>query len=329
MKMKDVCAITNMNKRTIHFYINEKLIQPSINESNNYYIFSELDCQKLLFIKDLRNTGLSLETIRSIIETPATANYYLNRHMSKLKHEKRHIEQVLSSMKYMLDELPLFPDFSSLYDLCTKANIPHDNYLEEVDANFESYNVVFINQLLWGAFLPKAKFSDYQEFLWMKLQKITFENPSEEYKKLASYINQLPSHQIHQLISNQTNRYVYIANLNEEEKEHCIQEMIRQIQENIADPNCRVVWKELYDSYLHPYTAIHASELSRLVMELSPFYEAYVNNIHYVCQRVYDYLLSNEGSALLEQLHTSLQDKFDIESNKHGELEAFACMHDV
>lgn len=329
MKMKEVCTLTQLNKRTIHFYINEKLIEPDINPSNNYYEFSESDCQKLIFIKNLRNAGLSLELIQSIMNTPASANYYFNRHMSKLKHEKRYIEQVLSSMKYIMDELPLFPDFSSLYDLCNKANIPSDHLYQEDDSNFESYNVVFINQLLWGAFLPKSKFSDYQEFLWTKLHKITFEDPSEEYKKVANYINQLPSKQIDQMISNQTTRYMQIANLNKEENEAFIQDMIHRIQQNISDPNCRIIWKELYDSYLQPTTAIHDSDLSHIVMELSPFYQNYVKNIHSICQGVYEYLHSDKGSELLKELETKLDGKLDLECNKHGQLEAFASVSDV
>lgn len=329
MKMKDVCMVTGMKKRTIHFYIKEELIQPNINPENKYYEFSELDCQKLLFIRNMRSAGLSIDAIRSIIATPATANYYLNRHMSKLKKEKRQIEQVLVSMKYIMDELPLFPDFYSLYNLSIQANIPVEISSYETDSNYDSYNVAFINQHIWGAFLPKSKFDDYQEFLWMKLHKITLENPSEEYKKVANYLNQLPAKQIDKMFSSQTSRYAYIASLEKEHMEDCIQDMILKIKEATENPKTILQWKQIYDSYLHPITVIQASKLSSLVMQISPFYTNYVHNINYICEQVYLFLHSEDGSSLLNLIELNFEDQIDINSNYHGELEALATIQNT
>ena len=53
MKMKGICERTGISKRNIHFYIKEGLLTPATNPENGYYDFSEEDCQKILFIKQM------------------------------------------------------------------------------------------------------------------------------------------------------------------------------------------------------------------------------------------------------------------------------------
>ena len=98
MKMKGICERTGISKRNIHFYIKEGLLTPATNPENGYYDFSEEDCQKLLFIKQMRNAGMSIQTILSILTYPVTADFYLNQHIRKLKKEQRHLEQTLISL---------------------------------------------------------------------------------------------------------------------------------------------------------------------------------------------------------------------------------------
>ena len=329
MKIKQVCEITGISKRNIHFYINEKLITPSIHPDNNYYEFSDQDCQKLLFIKEMRNAGLPLNAIHSIITTPATARYYLNRHIQQLKKERRHLEQVIVSMDYILDELPLFSEFSSLYNLCIDAKIPSKEKEIEQDSTLDNNNVMFINQFIWGAFIPKSKFTDYQEFLWMKLNKLTFENPSQDYLLITQFLNSLPSNQIDQMISFQTTRYEYIASLDKKGIEECIKDTIQRIKESLDNPLSCFIWKNFYDEYFYPITSIQASNLSDLVQEMSPFFKDYVRNIHTVCEEVYSYLHTEQGQPLLNRLQKEFMGKLNLDKNYHGEIEALACINEV
>ena len=148
MKMKGICERTGISKRNIHFYIKEGLLTPATNPENGYYDFSEEDCQKILFIKQMRNAGMSIQTILSILTYPVTADFYLNQHIRKLKKEQRHLEQTLISLQYIQDDLPFYPDFTSLYRLVSTAGIPEVDTREE-DADIDSYNTAIINRFLW------------------------------------------------------------------------------------------------------------------------------------------------------------------------------------
>ena len=47
MRLKEIMQKTGLNKRTIHFYIEEHFLTPKIDPSNGYYIFSEEDVERL------------------------------------------------------------------------------------------------------------------------------------------------------------------------------------------------------------------------------------------------------------------------------------------
>lgn len=52
MRINEVVQITGLSKRTIHFYIEQKLIVSKINEHNGYNEFSKDDVDKLIIIKN-------------------------------------------------------------------------------------------------------------------------------------------------------------------------------------------------------------------------------------------------------------------------------------
>ena len=76
MRIQEVVKRTNLQKRTIYFYIKEQLITPASNLENGYHDFSEEDVSRLIIIRKLRDAGLPLADIRSILSNPRTAPYY-------------------------------------------------------------------------------------------------------------------------------------------------------------------------------------------------------------------------------------------------------------
>lgn len=325
MKMKEVCARTGISKRNVHFYINEKLLAPAINPDNGYYDFTEEDCQKLLFIKQMRNVGMPIQTIRSILSYPVTADFYLNRHIKKLKREQRHLEQTLISLQYIQDGLPFYPDFASIYDLVSKAGVPEMD-VEEDFFDSDSYNAAIINRFLWGAFLPKTKWTEYQEFLWMKIDRLTREAPTEDYIKFAKGLFSMNSEQINALYAVNVDRYHAVASITPKTMDTFVKDMILQLESIIETPKYVRLWKNIYSDFFEPNTNIQASALSSLVMELSPFYKEYVQNIMILCEKVYRYLTSNDGAALYKSIITKLGDSINIDNSNHGQLEALLAL---
>ena len=322
MKLQDVCRQTGITKRNIHFYIKEKLLSPSVNPQNGYYEFSEEDCQKLQFIHEMRNADFSLAAIRSMISNPVSASYYLNQHIKKIKMEQRRLEQTKSSIQYILDELPFFPSFSTLTKLSAEAGIPEKITDKGYSDEFDSYSTTIINLFLWGGFLPEEKLTEYQEFLWMKLNKMTLEHPTEDYKCLGKTLRLIESSLIDKTFAKRNDRYIQIANLTPERLDSFTDDMIIQLKALVNDRKSVRFWNDFYETYYCPSTSIQTSKLSLLMMELSPMYRSYVKNINQVCDRCFSYLNSDEGANLMRELEKAFPGNLNLEANNHGELEA-------
>ena len=78
MRIQEVMGKTGLSRRTIHYYIDQKLIIPPVNEGNGYHDFTGEDVQKLFIIRKLREAGLSLADIRAILRKPRTTPFYLH-----------------------------------------------------------------------------------------------------------------------------------------------------------------------------------------------------------------------------------------------------------
>ena len=74
MKIKTVCELTELNDRTIRYYIEEQLIFPSYTENylgRKSYDFSKSDIQQLQDIAVLRKFGFSIAEIKEMRLEPS------------------------------------------------------------------------------------------------------------------------------------------------------------------------------------------------------------------------------------------------------------------
>lgn len=324
MTLREASEKSGVPKRNIHFYIKEGLLKPATDPGSGYYIFDESDCKKLLFIRKMRDAGLSVANISSLIHTPVTAVYYLNRHIKIMQQQQMYLEKALISMHHMTDELPIYPDFEDLYNICMEAQIP-----EPVDTSAltdTAYHAAMINHFLWAPFLPKTKFTEYQEFLWMKVNRQSLQHHDASYLQLQSFFQSLSSSQIDRMLSIQSKRYSQIAELSPDEYDREAANMIRELRRRCNDTVIIGLWNRYCENYVLPSAQLHASDLSLLVMELSPFYRRYVNNIGEVCSRVYQFLSSADGEDLARRLHSVFGDNLQLEKTNHGILEALVSL---
>ena len=51
MRIQEVIRQTGLSRRTIYYYIDQKLITPRAEEANGYHDFSEKDIQKLFLVR--------------------------------------------------------------------------------------------------------------------------------------------------------------------------------------------------------------------------------------------------------------------------------------
>ena len=67
LNIKDLSVMTGLNKRTIQFYIAERLIDPPITKGIKAY-YGEVHYYKLMLIKELRKTHIKLQSIKEELD---------------------------------------------------------------------------------------------------------------------------------------------------------------------------------------------------------------------------------------------------------------------
>ena len=80
MRIQEVIRQTGLSRRTIYYYIDQKLITPKADEANGYHDFSEKDVQKLFLIRKLREAGLPLADIQAIFCNGGTSYTSYNKY---------------------------------------------------------------------------------------------------------------------------------------------------------------------------------------------------------------------------------------------------------
>ena len=202
-----------MKKRTIYFYIKEELLAPPVNEENGYYDFQEEDIRRIMLISEFRNAGFPISMIRSIIKEPATASYYLSSYVSAMKKQKAHLEKTIESIGYVIEKLPLHISLDSLYATMLNARIPAAINKEELHGGDKDSMV--LNRYLWRPFIPNEIKSDYQEFLWSKINRLVAESNNEDYETLSRYLNSLCPQKIEELYKRSGIHLAFVVSLDE------------------------------------------------------------------------------------------------------------------
>lgn len=324
MKLKEVCERTGITKRNIHYYVKEGLLVPRKELGNGYYEFSEEDCDRLLMIRSLRNAGFSILQIRSVLKKPSTSGYYINLRLKELKSEIEHANATITALSYIQERLPLHIRYQKLEELVREAGIPFYNLKETVAQDFEPYDNDLINRFLWESFLPDAPMTDYQEYLWSKVIRFSNGNCSRDYQLLSQSLHRFSPEQIDQVFAGNREIHNEVIFMSPDHYEDYAHKMIANIQKFLNSPRLLLGWKSKYLSFTAPQARLYDSEIAKTMEELSPSFKAYRTNIHETCKIAYDWIESDNGRSLHEQMKQELGAMFDIDNCSHGELQAMA-----
>ena len=326
MRIQEVCSRTGVTKRNIHFYIKEGLISPHTDSGNGYYNFTETDCRDLILIRRLRGLGLSLAVIRSILTTPNAAGYYLRIQTNHLKKEIEHQQNILDSIRTMLEQMPLNPDLNALLDLSAQTDIPGKSDAPASDAPDE-YDNTIVNQILLRGFLPEGELSEYQKFIWEKINYITTSDSlpgpwQDDYARIKQFLCSLTQEQTDSFFAKRDLHYREVASLDTNGCLRYVEEMKTILQGNLRSTAWINTWKTYYYTFFRPNARIFDSDLNRLIIELCSWFASYLQNIHSICSLFYQWLHTSDGSVLMRELSTSLNGYMNLEHCHHGELEA-------
>ena len=327
MKMHELCEKTGISKRNIHYYINEGLIDPKQNPENGYYDFSEEDLRRLHMIRSLREADFSLGHIRAILQQPSTAVYYMNLQLKDVRSKIAHLEKLERSLSYMQHNLPMHPTFKDLEKLVENAGIPAPRQEFLSGDSFEENDNELVNRYLWETFFPDEPLTEYQEYLWSKINRFTEGRYEADYRNISKALHSFSEKQIKQYFSDNRQIHKEVILLQEKDYDAYADKIKEAIQIFLDDKRLISFWKSQYITLLAPSARLYDSEMAKTMEELSPLFSAYRINAKAVCRIVYEYLQSNEGKPLLDQIKKSLGDLVDIEGCSHGQLQAMACVH--
>lgn len=325
MKLKEICDKTGISKRNIHYYIKENLLCPRQDRGNGYYEFSEEDRRRLEMVRLLRNAGFSISQIRSILNKPSTAGYYLNLRLKQLKSEIEHANATIEALSYIQEHLPLHIRYQKLEVLVKEAGIPMPPPPGEMyGQDYESYDNDLVNRYLWESFLPEIPMTDYQEYLWSKVIRFSNGHLTHDYQLLSQTLHRFSSEQIDQAFAGNKEIHNEVIDLSPDDYGWYAEKMIDRIRCFLNSPNQILEWKSRYLSFTAPQTRLYDSEIALTMEELSSSFRAYRKNINATCKLSYDWLCSDNGAYMRERMNEALGTLYDIDHCSHGELQAMA-----
>ena len=323
MRIQEVVKRTNLQKRTIYFYIKEQLITPASNQENGYHDFSEDDVSRLIMIRKLRDAGLPLADIRSILSNPRTAPYYLHKQLHQLQTQLLTTEETIKSLDEFSTSLPVCHSFEQLSEHLAGIEFKPD--LSKYHAQYTSRDARLIARYLWQSFID-APMTEYRQFLWQKIMQTTLEHIDSDLKVMTQYLQALSPEQLDTANVNQYLRNQKIIALTPEDYPDFVEELKNSLTLFATDEMQIKKWRLLYRPLIRP-TTLFAFSTSPLLLEFHPDYQKYYNNIHACCMLFKDYLDSKEGEEFKTLLACAFQDSYDFEESSYGELEVAAAFH--
>ena len=166
--------------------------------------------------------------------------------------------------------------------------------------------------------------TDYQEYLWSKVIRFSNGNCSRDYQLLSQSLHRFSPEQIDQVFAGNREIHNEVIFMSPDHYEDYAHKMIANIQKFLNSPRLLLGWKSKYLSFTAPQARLYDSEIAKTMEELSPSFKAYRTNIHETCKIAYDWIESDNGRSLREQMKQELGAMYDIDNCSHGELQAMA-----
>lgn len=318
MRIGQVVAETGIPKRTIYFYINQKLISPNEDPENGYHDFTEEDVKKLIIISRLRKLDFSLADIRSMLRFPGTAYYYFYQQMDLLSRRIDMLRQNVDILGSYFENAaaPIDCDslLSSLNLMAEQSVCPaSEDILTDQDARI-------IPLFIWSPYLNQPR-TEYQEFIWNKISKKVTAQYGPFLRGMKRIISSLQPEQLQYSSDRISGQAREIAFLSPEETDTYADKMLHQIEAFLTDERLVEKWNLVYHPFIYPLLTIGYSEISGMMFEMNDEYKCFYDNICILCGRLWETLHdTSRGRCVFERIRSQLL-PVNWEQNGKGELE--------
>lgn len=318
MRIGEVISKCNLSKKTIHYYVQVGLISPK-QEENGYYDFSDADISQLETIKKMRYLGLSIDSLRLILNDPSLAFYYLIKQRKSLQKELELLQWKTTCISDLLENLDTGISSDVLSQRLDKTirYYPEKNPSDIIDLN----DAELLAYFFWGRYMGKTEMTEYQKFLWEKLKKSIVLNQVASTCRLRDSLYQFQKDHVEEAFYNYCDEKLAseIASLSMEDIPKFVEYLILRAQEHLKDTSWVLKWKQ-NKTYIIDTGYFFDSDPSTIMCEMSPFFANYKNNINQCGELLWDYMSTKEGHHLLDWISKTLSSDLDLDTHHHATL---------
>ncbi len=108
MFINEVEHIVGLSKKSIRYYEENGLLNPTRNKDNDYRIYSELDIEKLKIIKFLRELNVPIKELKELNDGTLTLEECMQDRIKKIQEEEKNYEKVKNMCKEIYDSKSTF-----------------------------------------------------------------------------------------------------------------------------------------------------------------------------------------------------------------------------
>lgn len=94
MLINEVCSIVGLSRKTIRYYEEEGILNPTRNKNNDYRIYNDNDIRLLKIIKFLRELNVSIADIKKLEQKEITLEECMSDRIVKIEAERKNFSKI-------------------------------------------------------------------------------------------------------------------------------------------------------------------------------------------------------------------------------------------
>jgi len=316
MRLQEVIEQTNLNNKTIYYYIKEEFISPEKNHENGYYDFSKRDVEILKTVSFYRSLQMPIQEIKDMFDFPTMTNYFMHRHINRTKEKIIRETATLTNIYRNLDNIPVNATPNTLKDLLNFPPDPNKTGEDFLNLHFPNVDNRMIAILVLAPFLS-IESNAYKKFLW---DKISYELKiclGENFQILQKLIYQLSTQQIDDYTRFQFFKIAEVSQASVENLEPFEDYLYERCRELLQSEKIRSYWSLCYEPIIKPLRTFYSGETFGLLKEYNPDIADHFYKMKIICENVYAKLCE---TGIDKELITTLDNQFAPESCQYGEM---------
>ncbi len=103
MLINEICSIVGLSRKSIRYYEDEGLLNPTRNQNNDYRMYTEEDIKTLKIIKFLRELNVSINDIKKLKDNSLSLNECMMDRINKIEEEEKNYKKIKNLCLEIID----------------------------------------------------------------------------------------------------------------------------------------------------------------------------------------------------------------------------------